>query len=204
MNFSLYRRKLDNRYDVGGWELFYAYQIAFMAVHIIIDGYNFIRQSMSSCFLNTRDLQQERDVLVGILAAYKRRRKHTVTVVFDGTRAPSDLTRSDRVRGVEVVFSRTGETADTVIKQLAAREGEKALVVSSDREVSDFAAARGATVMRSEDFEYKLFPALEETEAVFPEAEEDYPVPPVSTVKKGPRFRLSRKQRKAKKKTRKL
>ncbi len=175
-----------------------------MAVHIIIDGYNFIRQSMSSLFLNTRDLQQEREALINSLAAYIRRKPHAVTVVFDGTRAPSDLTRKEKVKGVEVIFSQTGQTADLVIKQLAAREKGKALVVSSDRDVSDFAAAQGATVIRSEAFDSKLFSLPESSGEILPEDEEEYPLPAVSTRKKGPRFRLSRKQRKVKKKTNKL
>ena len=185
---------------------FYRFAInSFMAVHIIIDGYNFIRQSMASRFLDTRDLQAEREVLIDSLIDYRRRKRHAVTVVFDGTRAPSGLTRKDEVRGVEIVFSAAGQTADTVIKRLAAREKEKALVVSSDRDISDFAVAQGATVIPSEVFENKLYSAPEETtEAVVMEDEEEHPVPPVTTRKKGPRFRLSRKQRQVRKKTKKL
>ena len=176
----------------------------FMAVHIIIDGYNFIRQSMASRFLDTRDLQQEREVLIDSLADYKRRKRHAVTVVFDGTRAPSDLTRKDEIRGVKIVFSAAGQTADTVIKRLAAREKEKALVVSSDREISDFAVAQGATVIPSEVFENKLYPDPEAAAGTEPDDDEDYPVPPATTRKKGPRFRLSREQRQIRKKTKKL
>lgn len=176
-----------------------------MAVHIIIDGYNFIRQSLASRFLDTRDLQQQREVLIDSLANYKRRKRHAVTVVFDGTRAPSDLTRKDEVRGVEIVFSAAGQTADTVIKRLAAREKEKALVVSSDRDILNFAVSQGATVIPSEVFENKLYPNLEETTgAVTSEDDGDFSVPPLTTRKKGPRFRLSRKQRQIRKKTKKL
>ena len=128
-----------------------------MAVHIIIDGYNFIRQSSFSSLLNTHDLQEEREVLIESLVVSKRRRAHEITVVFDGTRAPFDLARREVVSGIEIVFSPAGQTADTVIKQMAAREREKALVVSSDREISDFVAARGATVISSAVFENKLF-----------------------------------------------
>lgn len=175
-----------------------------MAVHIIIDGYNFIRQSMSPRLLNTRDLQQEREILIDILAAYKSRKPHAVTVVFDGTRAPADLARKDRVRGIEIVFSAAGQTADTVIKQLAAREKEKALVVSSDREISDFVSARGAVVIDCATFENKLHLLSDKAGEMSKEEIDDYPVPSATTRKKGPAFRLSRKQRHIKKKIKKL
>ncbi len=175
-----------------------------MAVHIIIDGYNFIRQSTASRLLNARDLQQEREVLIDGLAAYKRRRAHAVTIVFDGARAPSDFTRKEKVRGVEIIFSAIGQTADAVIKQLAAREREKALIVSSDREIADFAAAQGATAISSEAFESKLYPLSEATGEALPEDDDDHPLSPVTTRKKGPSFRLSRKQRNIKKRIGKL
>lgn len=175
-----------------------------MAVHIIIDGYNFIRQSLSPRLLNTRDLQQEREALIALLAAYKRRRPHAVTVVFDGTRAPSDLARKDIVQGIEVLFSAAGQTADTVIKQLAIREREKALVVSSDREISDFVSARGVVVIDCAAFESKLYPLSDEAGEMPEEETDDYPDHPATTRKKGPSFRLSRKQRLIQKKTTKL
>jgi len=174
-----------------------------MSVHIIIDGYNFIRQSMSSRLLNSRDLQEEREIFIDSLAAYKRRKAHAITVVFDGTRAPFDLARKEVVRGIEILFSPAGQTADTVIKQLAAREREKALVVSSDREISDFAEARGATVISSADFENRLY-LLSENVGEAGLEDDEYSVPSTTTRKKGPSFRLSKKQRNAQKKISKL
>ena len=53
-------------------------------------------------------------------------------------------------------FSRSGESADEVIKRMAHREREKALVVSSDREVADSAAANGAATISSQEFEAKI------------------------------------------------
>jgi predicted RNA-binding protein with PIN domain len=170
-----------------------------MSIHIIIDGYNFIRQSMSPLLLKTRDLQQEREFLISLLAAWKRRRAHAVTVVFDGGRAPSDLARKDMLQGIEIIFSPAGQTADTVIKQLAAREKEKALVVSSDREIADFVSAQGAAVIDCAAFESRLKalpePQSETAGEPWPEEPDDHPVRPPSTRKNGPSFRLSKKQR---------
>ena len=176
-----------------------------MAVHIIIDGYNFIRQAMSFRFLQSRDLRQERDLLVDSLVRFKRGRSHGVTVVFDGTRAPFDLPRKQVQQGVEVVFSPPGQTADATIKQMAAREREKALVVTSDREISDFVLRRGAAVIGSADFERLLSTAWSRNGGE-PSADEtdDDAGWPGTTRKRGPSFRLSRKERHLKNRLNKL
>ena len=49
-----------------------------MPLHLIIDGYNLIRQSAHLAELDRRDLQQGREALVGALAAYRRIRRHRV------------------------------------------------------------------------------------------------------------------------------
>jgi predicted RNA-binding protein with PIN domain len=102
-----------------------------MSLHIIIDGYNLIRQSDTFRFLDRQSMQRGREALVNVLAAYKKIKSHTITVVFDGAQAPPLAPQSDRVKGIIIEFSRNGESADTVIKRLARKERQKALVVSS-------------------------------------------------------------------------
>ena len=55
-----------------------------MSLHIIIDGYNLIRQSGQLSMLDMQDLQLGREALVDMLAAYKRFKAHRITVVCDG------------------------------------------------------------------------------------------------------------------------
>jgi len=59
-----------------------------LSIHIIIDGYNLIRQSNSLSILDMQDIQLGREALVDMLAAYKKVKPHRITVVFDGTTAP--------------------------------------------------------------------------------------------------------------------
>jgi predicted RNA-binding protein with PIN domain len=173
-----------------------------MSLHIIIDGYNLIRQSPSLSTIDQQDLQAGREALIRQLATYRRMRPHRITVVFDGTNAPPDCGRQPSLGGVHVTFSRRGELADAVIKRLAVREREKALVVSSDQEILCFAESRGAAVIRARDFESKMQMAgLLDGE---PEGESDEGGWVPTTRKKGPRRRLSRKQRRNRIKTRKL
>lgn len=127
-----------------------------MAVHIIIDGYNLIRQSPSLEKIDRQDLQSGREVLVDRLAVYKKIKGYPVTVVFDGADALPGMDVSDREKGIRIRFSRHGETADAVIKHMAAREKEKALVVSSDHGVADFCRSCGASVVDSREFEERM------------------------------------------------
>src|SRR2546427_323452 len=58
--------------------------------------------------------------------------------------------------GLEVVYSKQGEQADAVVKRLAEKYGSDCAVVSSDREITNFARVHGCTVITSGDFETRL------------------------------------------------
>jgi len=174
-----------------------------MALHIIIDGYNLIRQSNTLSRFDKIDLQMGREALIDSLASYKRLKGHRITVVFDGTDAEAFSQTNDQVRGVNILYSRTGEQADAVIKQLAMRFREKALVVTSDRDVADFAALKGATPISSPEFEERLMMASYlETKGTDDILEDPGWIP--TTKKKGPHRRLSKKDRRRKVKLHKL
>jgi len=173
-----------------------------MAVHIIIDGYNLIRQSDSLRTLDMQDIQLGRNALVEILAEYKKVKKHKITVVFDGTDAPFFAQRRDRVKGIEIKFSRKGELADHLIKKMAASQREKALVVSSDRDIVNFSESHGSATIGSREFENKMAMTsffdfddmeIEENQGWVP-----------TTKKKGPSKRPSKRKRKNRLKTSKL
>jgi uncharacterized protein len=164
-----------------------------MSIHIIIDGYNLIRQSRFLGSLESRNFQAGRDALVEMLAAYRSIKHHNITVVFDGSSAPCDCPARDRIRGVSIIFSRCGELADTVIKRMAAREKEKAIVVSSDQDIIRHSAAFGCATLSSPVFEQKLMMAACPN-SEDPDSDADGGWIP-TTRKKGPSSRLSKRMR---------
>ena len=175
-----------------------------MALHIIVDGYNAIRWSPDLRQMDREDLQSGREALVNRLAAYKRLKGHKITVVFDGNETAALLDSRDREKGILIRFSRREETADAVIKRMAAREKQKALVVSSDREVADFCASQGAAVIGSAEFDEKMaLAALMDIKGAFPGPGEDTEWAG-TTRKKGPSKRLPKKVRLNRKKLKKL
>lgn len=173
-----------------------------MSLHIIIDGYNLIRQSGYLCDVESRSIQEGRDALVEMLAAYRKVRRHPITVVFDGSGSPPDCLNRDRAQGIGIVFSRSGESADAVIKRMADREGEKAVVVSSDRDIVRHAAACGCATLDSPVFEKKLIMACHPGGGE-PDGDSGGGWVP-TTRKKGPSRRLPKRQRQNRVKTGKL
>lgn len=173
-----------------------------MAIHIIIDGYNLIRQSQTFSMIDLQDIQLGREALIDALAEYRKVKRHRITVVFDGTSAVGLGRHRDCAKGVEIHFSRSGETADAVIKKMASREREQALVVSSDRDVVNFSASAGAATISSPEFENKL--ALNTPMHMsLPEDNDDAGWIP-TTKKKGPSRRQSKKERRLRRKISKL
>jgi hypothetical protein len=174
-----------------------------MALHIIVDGYNLIRNSAALNVLDHQDIQLGREALVDVLAAYKKVKHHKITVVFDGADAPVFYQSQDRIKGITVRFSRAGQTADDVIKRMAAHDREKALIVSSDREIVTAATACRAATISTLEFGEKLFMAATDGSSG-PQEVDLVGVRPISTKKKGPRRRAPKNRRRNRKRIGKL
>ena len=163
-------------------------------MHIVIDGYNLIRQSDQLRSLDRRSLEEGRNALIRFLAPYKKGRNHAITVVFDAWDGGSPLEERDRHGGINIIYSRRGQKADDVIKEMMETcRGEEILVVTSDRDVSDYAVRRGATALSSPEFEEAVtrFHAGEPV-PFRNEASEPEDSSWKGTKKKGPSRRLSR------------
>jgi predicted RNA-binding protein with PIN domain len=173
-----------------------------MALHIIIDGYNLIRQSSKLSALDRQDIQLGRNALIEDLAAYKRIKAHRISVVFDGANAPPASQRRNRLKGIEIRFSSSGELADQLINRMVLKAGPQAMVVTSDREVADFALHHGAAAISSPEFEDKLaMAAYMDTKGVETEASDGWNP---TTKKKGPGRRLKKRARQIRAKAQKL
>jgi predicted RNA-binding protein with PIN domain len=112
-------------------------------VHVIVDGYNVTKTGYPEL-----SLSEQRDRLVRTLAAFAARTSAEMTVVFDGAAVAAARPAG---RGIRVLFSPPGVIADEVIRDLVRAEpvGRALIVVSSDREVVDRAAADGARTAAS-------------------------------------------------------
>lgn len=107
--------------------------------HLVVDGYNVTKTGYGGL-----PLAEQRRRLVEGLGVLAVRTASEVTCCFDG--ADVDARGASRVRGVRVVFSEPGVTADELIHRLVRAEppGRPVAVVSSDAEVVTSSRAAGA------------------------------------------------------------
>ena len=127
-----------------------------MALHLIVDGYNLLAQTGRIGAGTSLHSEMARESLLRDLAAYRQRKSHAITVVFDGWQRGWGTEQREHRLGLEIIFSRRGEKADQVIQRLAAEFRSACAVVSSDREIIDVARAQGAFVMKAQEFVGKL------------------------------------------------
>jgi predicted RNA-binding protein with PIN domain len=115
----------------------------------LIDGYNVIRRDADLHAHEAAGLEAGRAALLALLARVAARLSDDFTVVFDGARRTGGAPSVGRV---QVLFSRPPETADDVLRRLAATLREGAIVVTSDRAVRDSARRAGAVALTAEAF----------------------------------------------------
>ncbi|GAA0244281.1 NYN domain-containing protein [Cryptosporangium japonicum] len=118
--------------------------LALPRVHLVIDGYNVTKTGFPEAAL-----EQQRTRLVASLAGLAAQTNAEITVVFDG--AGRLVIAPGSPRGVRVIFSPPGQTADEVIRRLVRTEpqGRPVVVVSSDKEVADGIRRAGAYAVPS-------------------------------------------------------
>jgi len=130
-----------------------------MPLELIIDGYNLIRQSDSLSILDARNLEQGREALLERLVAYHKVRGHPITVVFDGWGGVEPVSTRTRHKGIQVVFTARGQTADEWIQRRVGGVRYGA-VVTSDREIQQHAERAGLAPIPSNEFERRMEAAL--------------------------------------------
>ncbi|MGD1152237.1 MAG: NYN domain-containing protein [Syntrophales bacterium] len=178
-------------------------------MHIIIDGYNLIRQSDALRRYERFSLEEGRNALIRGISLYKKQRGHKVTVVFDGWQGGPVEEERDKLSGIDIIYSRKGEKADEVIKRMVQERAEEIVVVTSDRDIANFVNRRGGTSISSQEFDELMGRAktamidhARHTEERSDKEEDD--ATNGRAKKKGPSRRLSRKKKSAMERIKKL
>ncbi|MGW5209959.1 NYN domain-containing protein [Streptomyces sp. NPDC004051] len=119
--------------------------LALPQAHLVVDGYNVTKTGYPQM-----PLEKQRLRLLGQLAQLGAQSGAEVTCVFDGAELAAPVLLAPP-RGVRVLFSKPGVTADELIRQLVRAEppGRPVIVVSTDREVADGVARAGARPVAS-------------------------------------------------------
>lgn len=119
--------------------------LALPQAHMVVDGYNVTKTGYP-----TMPLEKQRLRLLGSLSQLAAQTGAEMTCVFDGAELAAPVLLAPP-RGVRVLFSKPGVTADELIRQLVRAEppGRPVVVVSTDREVADGIAKAGARPVAS-------------------------------------------------------
>ncbi|MET8098664.1 NYN domain-containing protein [Streptomyces sp. NPDC005236] len=119
--------------------------LALPQAHLVVDGYNVTKTGYPQM-----PLEKQRLRLLGQLSQLAAQTGAEVTCVFDGAELAAPVLLAPP-RGVRVLFSKPGITADELIRQLVRAEppGRPVIVVSTDREVADGIAKAGARPVAS-------------------------------------------------------
>ena len=172
-------------------------------MHVIIDGYNLIRQSDSLKRFEGISLESGRNELIRRVSLYKKSRGHRITIVFDGWASGPLMEERDREGGIDIIYSRRGEKADEVIKRMVKKGGEEIVVVTSDRSIADSISRNGGVAISSPEFEAKM-EGITIYDYPLSNSEDQHSRMSMGTQKKGPSRKISKKQRAVLKRTRKL
>ena len=121
---------------------------AFMAlVRILVDGYSLLHNWPELARGRPRHSATAREELVRILTQYQDASGTPITIFFDGGGAPAGVPKNESTRSVEVLFSKSGQTADDLIERAAYRfqpYGE-VLAVTDDHAERDTVIALGGS-----------------------------------------------------------
>lgn len=129
----------------------------------LIDGNNFLGHVFPH---ELRD-RRSRYVLVYRLLSFQKVKRSRIKLVFDG---PPDQVLAEihtREKKFSVHFPAPGQKADDVIEELISRQTDfrQFFVVTSDRELRDFAQTKGAKTLSVKEFASQLKKALRERRA---------------------------------------
>src|SRR5208282_694706 len=103
-------------------------------VRILVDGYSLLHNWPELAPGAPRHSARAREELIHVLTRYHDVTGTPVTIFFDGSGAPSGTPQYESNPGVEVLFSRAGQTADDLIERAAHRYSAygEAMAVTDD------------------------------------------------------------------------
>jgi predicted RNA-binding protein with PIN domain len=126
----------------------------------LVDGNNFIGHTSS---YDLRDPRCKYSLIAKLLI-FNKIQKVKIIVVFDGPPDPAITDQSFPGRALTVLYPDRGDNADGIIKDIITQRARERrfYVVSSDREIKDFARANGIKPLSCGEFHKELKAVLKE------------------------------------------
>lgn len=138
-----------------------------MGEYLIVDGYNVINAWKEFAQLRQANLEHAREMLIAGVSEYAAFKGYRAVVVFDAQEVVG-LAATEKIHGIEVVFTNEGETADSWIERRAYELGRtkvKVFVVTSDYAEQINVLGAGAYRISSREFREQYYKAKKEIAA---------------------------------------
>ena len=125
--------------------------------YLFIDGYNIINQ-WSYYKDMSRNIENSRIKLIELLVEYQAYRGIKVIIVFDAHLVKGSLEKKEKVDGIEIVYTKEHETADSYIEKQLDKIGryERVQVATSDNAIQQIVLARGGTRISAQEMIMEL------------------------------------------------
>ena len=132
--------------------------------YLLVDGYNVIFSWDNLKELSKDSIDGARNTLINILCNYQGYKKCEVIVVFDAYKVKGNHRETEKVNGVNIVYTKEAETADMYIEKVSLdlAKKHKVRVVTSDALEQLIILGNGALRVSSIEF-YNEVKAAEET-----------------------------------------
>jgi len=124
-------------------------------VRVLVDGYSLLHHWPELAPGQVRHSFHAREALVAALTQYQDSSGTPVTVIFDGGGAPPDTPKNETARdGIEVLFSKKGQTADQIIERVAhlMKPYGEVLAVTNDYAERETVISLGGSACSCENF----------------------------------------------------
>lgn len=133
-----------------------------MARLIIVDGYNIIYNWPDLKLLSDEKMELAREKLIERLNSYAGYTGNEIKLVFDGHLVKRGKGSRQRIGEIEVIFTKSGKTADQAIEKMVQKAHKETYVVTGDETEQWVTFGRGAWRMTPQEFYKELTATLEE------------------------------------------
>lgn len=113
---------------------------------LFVDAYNILKQVAAQLFVG----ELERDRFIRLFARYAAQKRIEVVLIFDG--GPYDRAIRSFEHGLTVIYSGSRQSADDVIRDVLIKESRHCALVSSDRQLVEYAHRLGAVTFDAQEF----------------------------------------------------
>jgi predicted RNA-binding protein with PIN domain len=138
-------------------------------MEIIIDGYNVMWASGILNPVARFNFDLARQLLIKILKEYENKTKDKLILVLDGYKGTYPYTRHTQEDDLEIVITGKGINADHWIMETIKDGNFKGAIVTSDREIINFAKSRDVAVITAGVFEKKIMEEIKENKELYKE-----------------------------------